>query len=158
MKKDEIIEKLQKAKYADLEWLDRAKSLIEGSKNDIGTFPIEAVDSDFGEWFYNEGSKLKRLSNNPVESMQNLELLHQQIHKSYLDIYHIYFNHENRAGFFSSLMGAKRKELSAEELKNAKVLLQGMQLHAEEFLFEIERLERRLEAVGEEKIDFIMNM
>ncbi len=158
MTKEEIIEKLQKAKNSDLQWIDRAKNLIAGTKNDEGVVPVEANESEFGKWFYNEGQKLKKLSNNPLECMKNIEILHQQLHDRYFEIYHIYFSDAKKAGFFSKLMGAKRQTLSEEEKQHVKELLNNMQRHAKEFVDEVERLERRLEAVAQEKIDSIMQM
>jgi superfamily I DNA/RNA helicase len=158
MTKKEMIEKLQKVKIADLQWIDRAKNLIAGTKNDIGTEPVEAEISDFGKWFYNEGEKLKRLSNNPLECMKNIETLHQQFHEKYFEIYHIYFSEEKKAGFFSKLMGAQRQNLSEDEIAHVEELLHEMQKYAKDFVTEVERLERRLDAVGEEKIASVMKM
>ncbi|WP_346391922.1 CZB domain-containing protein [Sulfurimonas sp. NWX79] len=158
MKKEEIIEKLQKAKLSDLQWIDRVKNLIAGTKNDTGIPPVKAKESEFGKWFYNEGQKLKRLSNNPLECMKNIEVLHEQLHKKYLGIYHIYFAEEKKAGFFSKLLGAKRQELSEEEKNAVDNLLRSMENDAKEFVREVERLERRLEAVAQEKIDSVMKM
>ena len=158
MKKEEMIEKLQKAKLADLQWIDKAKNLIAGTKNDQGVLPVETHDSEFGKWFYNEGQKLKKLSNNPLECMKNIEILHQQLHDRYYEIYHIYFSEEKKAGFFSKMMGAKRQNLTKEEDEHVASLLHNMETHSKEFINEVERLERRLEAVAQEKIDSVMKM
>jgi len=158
MTKEEIIEKLQKAKIADLQWIDKAGNLIAGTKNDQGVLPIETHESEFGKWFHNEGQKLKKLSNNPLECMKNIEILHQKLHGRYYEIYHIYFSEEKKAGFFSKLMGAKRQNLTQEEEKHVTELLSDMQRDSKEFITEVERLERRLEAVTQEKIDSIMQM
>jgi len=158
MTKEEIIEKLQKAKFADLQWIDKAKNLIAGTKNDLGVLPVETHESEFGKWFYNEGQKLKKLSNNPLECMKNIEILHQQLHDRYYEIYYIYFSEEKKVSFFSKLMGAKRQNLTQEEEKHVTELLSNMQRDSKEFITEVERLERRLEAVAQEKIDSVMQM
>jgi vacuolar-type H+-ATPase subunit I/STV1 len=158
MKKEELIEKLQKAKLSDLQWIDRVKNLIAGTKNDIGTPPVKAKESEFGRWFYSEGEKLNKLSNNPLECMQNIGALHEQLHKKYVIIYHIYFSEDKKAGFFSKLLGAKRQELSEDEKKEVEKLLESMERDAKEFVTEVERLERRLEAVAQEKLDSIMQI
>jgi len=90
--------------------------------------------------------------------MKNIEILHQQLHDRYFEIYHIYFSEANKAGFFSKLLGAKRQNLSEEDKKHVQELLKNMQRHAKEFVDEVERLERRLEAVTQEKIDSVMQM
>ncbi len=151
-----MIEKLQKAKFADLQWIDKAKNLIAGTKNDQGVLPVEIRESEFGKWFYNEGQKLKKLSNNPLECMKNIEILHKQLHDRYYEIYHIYFSEEKKAGFFSKLMGAKRQNLTKEEEEHVAALFHNMETHSKEFIDEVERLERRLEAVAQEKIDSVM--
>ncbi|QOP46654.1 CZB domain-containing protein [Sulfurimonas paralvinellae] len=156
MTKEEIIEDLQKAKLANLQWIDKAKNLIAGTKNDQGIPPIDPRESEFGKWFYKEGQKLKKLSNNPLECMQNIETLHQQLHERYSEIYNTFFSETNKAGFFSKLMGAKRQNISDAEQKHVDNLLKNMQRDAKEFVDEVERLERRLEAVIQEKIDSVM--
>ncbi|MBA1432712.1 MAG: hypothetical protein FAF04_03735 [Epsilonproteobacteria bacterium] len=90
--------------------------------------------------------------------MQNIENLHQQLHEEYFKIYNIYFSDAKKAGFFSKLMGAKRQNLNEEEQKQAEQLLNSMQRYAKEFVNEVERLERRLEAVAQEKLDSVMQM
>jgi len=156
MKKEEIIEKLRRAKNSDLQWIEKAKSIIKGNKNDIAIIPIDAIHSEFGKWFYSEGEQLKKLSNNPLECMKNIELLHQEFHKCYFDIYHIYYNESKKAKFFSKLMGAKRAEVDESEYNEAMSILEKMKEYAKDFISEVERLERRLEAVTQEKIDLIL--
>jgi len=156
MKKEEIINKLKRAKKSDLQWIEKAKNIIKGSVNDIAVTPINPQDSEFGKWFYNEGEQLKKLSNNPLECMQNIELLHQEFHKQYFDIHNIYYNELKKAKLFSKIMGAKRAEVTQDELENAMDLLEKMKEYAKDFVSEVERLERRLEAVTQEKIDSIL--
>ena len=158
MEKENIIENLQKAKLSNLQWIDRANSLISGTKKDTGTVPIEEKESEFGQWLYGEGELLKKLSNNPLECMKSIEVLHQHIHKNYFKIYHIYFSDEKKAGFFSKLMGAKRQEVNTNEEKEAKLLLESLEQYANDLMKELERLERRIEAVGQEKLNFVMKI
>ncbi len=75
------------------------------------------------------------------------------MHDKYLQIFNIYFSQEKKAGFFAKLFGIKRKkELSSEEVESAKKYYEEMEKVSKALLEEINRLERRLVAVSQEKI------
>jgi len=153
MKKEEIIDHLRAAKAAHIKWVQKAKLLINGIDINEDAIPIDSTECKFGKWFYSDGQVLNSLSNNPMECMQSIEGLHFSLHDKYLQIFNIYFSQEKKAGFFAKLFGIKRKkELSQEEIDKSKKYYDEMEAISKDLLEEINRLERRLVAVSEDKI------
>ncbi len=153
MEKEEVLEHLRAAKAAHIKWVQKAKLLINGIDIEEDAIPIDSTECKFGKWFYSDGQILNSLSNNPMECMQSIESLHFALHDKYLQIFNIYFSQEKKAGFFAKLFGIKRKkELSEEEVQKSRKFYDEMETISKELLEEINRLERRLVAVSEEKI------
>jgi len=154
MKKEDVLSHLQSAKSAHIKWLDKAKLLINGLDLQDSIIPIDSKECSFGKWFYGDGQKLKSLSNNPLECMQNMEELHFNFHDKYLNIFNIYFADTKKAGFFSKLVGSKkRKVINEEETFLAESYHIEMKMISQNLIEEINRLERRLTAVSNEKIE-----
>ena len=157
MEKEEVLEHLRAAKAAHIKWIQKAKLLINGIDISEDAIPIDSTECKFGKWFYSDGQILNSLSNNPMECMQSIENLHFSLHDKYLQIFNIYFSQEKKAGFFAKLFGIKRKkELSSEEVESAKKYYQEMEKVSKALLDEINRLERRLVAVSQEKIKSLL--
>jgi len=153
MEKEEVLEHLRAAKAAHIKWVQKAKLLINGIDIEEDAIPIDSTECKFGKWFYSDGQILNSLSNNPMECMQSIEGLHFSLHDKYLQIFSIYFSQEKKTGFFAKLFGIKKKkELSEEEVENSKKYYDEMEEISKGLLEEINRLERRLVAVSEEKI------
>ena len=155
MKKDEILSHLRAAKAAHIKWVQKAKLLINGLEIEEDAIPIDSTECKFGKWFYGDGQILNALTNNPVECMSKIESLHFNLHDVYLQIFNIYFN-KAKGGFFTKLFGLKRKNVSEIESKIAKEYYDKMEGISHDLLEEINRLERRLIAVSEEKISALM--
>ncbi len=157
MEKEEVLEHLRSAKAAHIEWVQKAKLLINGIDIEEDAIPIDATECKFGKWFYKDGQILNSLSNNPMECMKSIEGLHLSLHDKYLEIFNIYFSQEKKAGFFAKLFGIKKKkELSEEEVEKSTTSYAEMEKISQDLLEEINRLERRLVAVSEEKIQSLV--
>ncbi|WP_428739266.1 CZB domain-containing protein, partial [Sulfurimonas sp.] len=130
----------------------KAKLLINGVDIEEGAIPVDSTECKFGKWFYSDGQVLNGLSNNPLECMQGIEKLHFNLHDQYLKIFNIYFSQEKKAGFFAKLFGFKRKEITKTEHELAETYYKEMEEISRQLLDEINRLERRLIAIPEEKI------
>ena len=156
MKKEEILGHLRAAKAAHIKWVQKAKLLINGLDIDENAIPINSTECAFGKWFYSGGQVLNALSNNPLECMQQIETLHFSLHDIYLKIFAIYFSEEKKVGFFAKFFGIKRKEPSGLEKEKAKQYYLEMEKVSQALLDEINRLERRLVAIPDEKIEALV--
>lgn len=153
MEKDDVLEHLRAAKAAHVQWVQKAKLLINGIEVQEDAIPIDSTECKFGKWFYSDGQILNGLTNNPMECMNTIESLHFALHDKYLNVFNIYFSKNEKQGFFAKLFGfSKKKELSEDEIFNAKQYYLEMEKISKQLLEEISRLERRLVAVSEEKI------
>ena len=79
-----------------------------------------------------------------------IENLHFNLHDVYMNIFNIYFN-KSKGGFFAKFFGSK-KSLNDYEIDKAKQYYINLELISKELLEEINRLERRLIAVPDERI------
>ena len=156
MKKEEILGHLRAAKSAHIKWLQKAKLLINGIDIQEESIPIDSTECKFGKWFYSNGQVLNSLSNNPLECMQKMESLHFTLHDIYLKIFTIYFAENKKKGFFAKLFGFKRKEISEAEHTLAEEHYQMMEKVSQDLLDEINRLERRLIAISDERIESLV--
>jgi hypothetical protein len=150
MTKEEILTHLRAAKSAHIKWVQKAKMLINGIEVEKDAIPVNSTECKFGQWFYGDGQILNALSNNPPECMVSIEELHTELHDIYMKIFRIYFSKQS-GGFFSKLFGSKNK-ITAEDQKSAEVYYEELEDVSKKLLEEINRLERRLLAVPEEKI------
>jgi len=156
MKKEDVLGHLRSAKSAHIKWVQKAKLLINGLDVKENAIPVDSTECNFGKWFYSDGQVLNALSNNPLECMQKIERLHFTLHDSYLSIFNIYFAQEKKTSFFGKLFGSKRRELSQTEIQLAHENYDKLEKISNELLDEINRLERRLIAVSDEKIESLV--
>ena len=156
MKKEEVLNHIRAAKAAHIKWVQKAKLLINGVDIDENAIPVDSTECAFGKWFYSDGQILNALSNNPLECMQHIETLHFNLHDTYLKIFRIYFAEDKKAGFFAKFFGVKRIKPSIEEQELAYRYYEKMEQVSQELLNEINRLERRLVAVSDEKIESLV--
>ena len=156
MKKEDVLGHLRAAKAAHIKWVQKAKLLINGVDIKEDSIPVDSTECKFGQWFYSDGQVLNALSNNPLECMQKIEGLHFELHDNYLSIFNIYFTHGKKPGFFSKIFGVKKRVLSPSEVQLAHERYARLEEISKELLDEINRLERRLIAVSEEKIEALV--
>jgi len=156
MKKDETLKSLETAEIELTRFVETAKSLIDGIDAEDKVLPTSPRETKFGEWFYSDGQKLKALSNNPLECMSNIEQLHDKLHERYREIFDLFYSEEKKSGFLSKIFKPKQKVLTESELKLVNEEYAAMEKTAEELLAEISRLQRRLVAVAEEKINALV--
>jgi len=145
MDRNEVIIHLHNAKESHIDWVQKAQMLINGFKVKEDSIPVDSSMCRFGKWFYSDAQKLNVLRNNPLESMQKIEQLHINIHDTYLNIFKIYYS-TNKQNFFSKLFG-KKKKITKEDTIQAKEHFFKLEGISKNLIFEIDRLERRIEAI-----------
>ena len=152
MEKEEVVNHLRAAKSAHIAWLQKAKLLINGVNVAEDAIPVDSTECKFGKWFYGDGQMLNSLANNPAEAMSSIENLHFKLHDVYLQIFNIYFNKEKKSGFLAKMFGLKRNKVTQIETNVAHQHYENMEQISKGLLEEINKLERRLMAVSDEKI------
>ncbi len=150
MNKEQVVEQLRAAKSAHIKWVQKAKLLISGIEVEKDAIPVNSTECNFGKWFYSDAQALNALSNNPMECMTSIEQLHFELHDEYMKIFSIYFSKPDD-GFFSKIFG-KKKKVTPEEIEESKGHFNKLEEISKMLLDEINRLERRILAVSDEKI------
>jgi hypothetical protein len=111
MKKREIVLKIRKARFSHVQWVQKAKSLVNGFLVKEEDIPLTPDSCEFGRWFYSDGQVLLAIFNE--KTVKELEVLHNQLHDEYLTIFKIYFDLSN-IGFFAKLLNQGKKVTEKE--------------------------------------------
>lgn len=148
MDKEKILETIKHAKQDIDNMLENAKLISEGIGLQFESIPRSTKECRFGKWFFSEGQRLKTLSNNPMECLQNIELLHEEFHEVYFEIVDLYEKSTPKGGLFK--MFSKKPELPKEELHT---LLQRLEHSHEKLSIELLKMQRRIQATPQEKLD-----
>lgn len=146
VEKDNILQELRSAKVAHLKWVQRAKSLISGMPVEKEAIPLDYTDCIFGKWFYSDGQNIALMPGMNV--MDEIGSKHTELHEIYFKIFQVYFG-ESHKSFFSKLLRIKKK-VSPAELEMAQQYYTNLEEVSKELLDLIGRLERRINALGEE--------
>ena len=146
MEKDNVLQELRSAKVAHLKWVQRAKSLISGMPIEKEAIPLDYTDCMFGKWFYSDGQDIALMPGMSV--MESIGAKHTELHQMYFKIFQVYFG-ENTRSFFSKLLKLKKKVSSAEQ-EMAEHYYADLESISKELLDMIGRLERRINALGED--------
>ena len=153
MDKNEILTHLRESKSSHINWVNRAKMLINGFNLDEDAIPINSTECKFGQWFYTDAQKLNALQNNPLECMSSIEEYHTSLHDSYMHIFKIYYQSDDR-GLFSKFFGGKKKISDAEKELVEKSFSDMLEV-SNKLLTELNRMERRIIAIQDSEIEKI---
>jgi len=140
MKKSEIILKLRKAKFAHIQWVQKAKSLVNGFKIKEEDIPLTPDSCEFGSWFYADGQILLVIFNE--QKVEELEELHNQLHEEYLTIFKIYFDLSN-IGLFAKLLHLGKK-VSEEEQERALKHLNNLKKISDKLIKKLNAMESEI--------------
>lgn len=119
MNKQEIITTLRQAVMAHKKWVDNALCLIEGIEVDKSKVPVNGTECVFGQWYYSEGQKLRK-----IPGFSEIEEAHDALHITYRQIFVLLFK-EKESTFFSRLFGSSSSaeaESKAKAMEKYKVL------------------------------------
>ncbi|WP_373073471.1 CZB domain-containing protein [Sulfurimonas sp.] len=143
MNKNETLEAILVAKKSHLDRMDKVNRRINGNFEDA-LLLISRTECGFGTWFYGD-KRLKSMLG--TQFFENLENLHSKWHLEYHKIYEIFYEHENKKGLLSKLVG--NKKISQMELDKAKLYFSELQTTTNELIKVIDASHRRLNALNE---------
>ena len=153
MKKEDILTQIKNAKNSHIDWVYKAKTLMNTKEGKENFIPIDTKECGFAKWFFTEGQKLSALSNNPLECMENISQIHHNMHDIYFAIFIMYYPDESKKALFSKFFGEKKRVLDEDEVAFVLLKLKKLEEFSNELLDELNRLERRIVAVSDEKIE-----
>ena len=148
MDKDIILEIVSNTIENISKMAEKAKLIQDGISLHTSSCQRDPKECSFGKWFYTEGQKLKKFSNNPMECLQNIELLHNEFHIVFFEIVDIYEKTKKKNGLFG--MFAKKVELPKDKIEK---LVNELENAKEKLLAELNRMYRRIQATPQEKFE-----
>ena len=140
MKKSEIVLKIRKARFAHIQWVQKAKSLVNGFLIKEEDIPLTPDSCEFGRWFYSDGQILLAIFNE--KTVREVEVLHNQLHDEYLTIFKIYFDLSN-IGFFAKLL-KQLKRVSEKEHQDALSHLNSLEKISDELIKKLNIMETKI--------------
>jgi hypothetical protein len=146
MDKHELIEMLRNAMRSHKQWVGNALALIEGIPLEKEKVPVNATECAFGKWYYGEGQKLKK-----INGVKEIESSHDDLHKTYMEIFAILFGEANEPSFFSKLFGLSQK-IAAEKREAAMEKYHVLKAQSEIIIKQLEHLEKMITVMGETQL------
>ena len=140
MDKEEIVSKIRAARLAHVQWVQRAKSLVNGLAMKEEDIPLTSDACLFGQWFYSDGQILLAIFNEKV--VKDIERLHNDLHAEYLYIFKIYFDTSDM-GFLAKLL-KHEKRISAKEQTKAVVALKKLEKISDELIKNLNIVETKI--------------
>ena len=140
MKKNEIVKKIRTARFAHVQWVQRAKSLVNGLPIKEEDIPLTPDSCVFGKWFYSDGQILLAIFNEKY--VKELEVLHNKLHEEYMNIFKIYFDLSNLS-FLSKLLNSGKKITELEKTQ-AMVHLSNLEKISDDLIKALNIMETKI--------------
>ena len=146
MEKIDVLKNIRAARRAHTEWVDKAKSLVNGLEVKKEQIPLEVTQCKFGKWFYCDGQIL--LSFFTEEAIEKLDLKHKELHDVYMKIFKIYFPVE-KSSFLASLF-KRQHTITPSDENTALAYLKNLEEISKELISFLNIIEKKLNTVDEE--------
>ncbi|HOB62502.1 MAG TPA: CZB domain-containing protein [Candidatus Competibacteraceae bacterium] len=147
MNKDAIIAVVTNAKRSHKTWVENAHSLIDGIPLDKEKVPVNSTSCKFGEWYYGDGQKLKR-----IPGFKEIEEQHDALHHTYREIFVLLFGEEESSSFFRKLFGISQRS-SAKKLNIAKEKVGKLDKQSITIMKMLDDFGRTISSMTEEQIN-----
>lgn len=147
MKKNEVVVTLKEAVLSHKRWVADARALIEGVPLEKDKVPVNPTECAFGRWYYSVGQNLGELP-----GFNAIEESHNNLHKTYMEIFAILFGEGSEPSFFSRLIGRSNKVIAAkreEAMKKYSTLEQQSKLITNQ----LAQLEKIITAMSEKQFE-----
>jgi hypothetical protein len=149
MTKSEIVSKIRAARVAHIQWVQRAKSLVNGLPTNEEDIPLTPDSCSFGKWFYSDGQILLAIFNEKV--VRELEHLHNELHDEYMSIFKIYFD-TSEMSFFEKLLKTKKK-LTDKDKNKAVKHLKNLEKISDELIKNLNIIETKINMADEKTLE-----
>lgn len=151
--KASILQHIYNAKRAHQEWVRKADRLVngldgyQGKKVDLNVdktyIPLDASSCEFGKWFNSHSFHLGSIPS-IGKFITRIDEHHIQLHKTYENIYTLFFVMPENRSFVHKLVTFNSKKVSKEERNQAKIHLGYLKHSSTELLEVLEILEEKV--------------
>ena len=83
MNKQELIQRIQKAKSSHIKWRSYAQAIVAGLKVAEDKAPVQHTDCEFGRWYYGDG----RATLSHMSVFNDIEGPHEVMHPTYRQVF-----------------------------------------------------------------------
>jgi len=146
MEKIDVLRNIRASRRSHVEWVQRAKSLVNGLPVTKEQIPLTVTACEFGRWFYCDGQIL--LSIFTEEAVKSVEEKHKELHDIYMEIFKIYFSTVEQS-FFAKILKYKKK-VSYSEREMALKELEKLEIVSSELISYLNIIEKKINAIDEE--------
>jgi hypothetical protein len=146
MEKIEVLKSIRAGRRAHTEWVDKAKSLVNGLEVKKEQIPLEVTACSFGKWFYCDGQIL--LSFFTEDAIEKLDNKHKELHDVYMKIFKIYF--PIGTGSFLANLFKQKVQISVQDENIALAYLRNLEEVSKELISFLNIIEKKLNTVDEE--------
>jgi hypothetical protein len=150
--KKKFINNMHRAKSAHIHWVSSIKLLVSDIDIDIDKkhITLDAVNSEFGLWYYNEAVLVSLESTHLV--LEQIEELLMELHDKYMKIYPIYYGTQKRS-LLGKLLGGKTR-ISAHEIKLAQQYYEEIVQLSNKLKLKLRTFEAQLMNFSDDKFSF----
>ncbi len=143
---------IKQARQDHLDWVRRAKMLVEGLPVKEDSIPISTSECAFGRWFDANIKKFLVLKHFH-KVIDDIEEVHHALHKEYEFIYNVSFKKEEN-GFLSKIF-SKEKSMPSETLEMLKGHLASLLVISEKLTKLLDTFSIQVRQLDQESIDKI---
>lgn len=147
MNKKDVVETLASAILSHKKWVANALALIEGIPLEKDKVPVNPTECDFGKWYYSIGQKLAG-----IPGFNDIEESHNNLHKTYMEIFGILFGEGREPSFFSKLIGRSHKIIT-ENREEAMRKYNTLEKHSKVIVTQLEQLEKIITVMSEKQFE-----
>ncbi|MCI5167386.1 MAG: hypothetical protein D3903_15155 [Candidatus Electrothrix sp. GM3_4] len=147
MEKKEVITTLRNAVISHKKWVANALALIEGVPLAKDKVPVNPTECDFGKWYYAAGQNL-----NDIPGFKEVEESHNNLHKSYMEIFSILFGNASEPSFFNKLFGRSHK-IIAEKRDEAMSKYSYLEEQSKIIILKLNQIEKVITAMGDKQFE-----
>jgi hypothetical protein len=149
MTKEDIEQKIKKARQSHTYQIQKIKFLVEGVPLKEDPTPVSYKECGFGSWIYGNEEQLRQLIGS--NSFEEIEEKHILWHTEYQKIYQIYYG-EAKKGLLSKFLGGKPKVDSLQQ-DRAKAYYSDLESMTGDLLSMLDSLQRRISLLPESKFN-----
>ena len=147
MNKNEVATTLNSAILNHKKWVSNALALIEGVPLDKNQVPVNPTECEFGQWFYSVGQKLIE-----IPGFNDIEESHNNLHRTYMEIFAILFGEGSEPSFFSKLIGRSNKILAANR-EEAMGKYSTLEMQSKAIITQLQQMKKIITAMSDKQFE-----
>ncbi|MDD5053049.1 MAG: hypothetical protein PHO27_10000 [Sulfuricurvum sp.] len=147
--KERFIHNMHQSRTAHIRWVNSIKLLMSGINVDESDICVNALESEFGKWFYNEAMLFSLGSSRMV--LEDIEMIFISMHDKYTKIYPIYFGKQKK-NLLGNILGRK-SNISDYEKEFSERYYEEIVVLSDKLKHKLRILEAQMMSITEDRFD-----